>query len=111
MPRRLRGGAGGAPRVALHDALRPAAERAAVARPRVSRRRADARGVISRLAIVGTGLIGASVGLAAKRAGVESVAGFDPDPGALAVARERGAVDEAPEELAAALDGAELAVV
>jgi prephenate dehydrogenase len=67
--------------------------------------------VISRLAIVGTGLIGASVGLAAKRAGVESVAGFDPDPGALAVARERGAVDEAPEELAAALDGAELAVV
>ena len=31
---------------------------------------------ISRLAIVGTGLIGASVGLAAKRAGVERIAGF-----------------------------------
>ena len=35
--------------------------------------------VISRLAIVGTGLIGASVGLAARRAGVERVAGWDPD--------------------------------
>ncbi|MBA2384582.1 MAG: prephenate dehydrogenase/arogenate dehydrogenase family protein, partial [Actinobacteria bacterium] len=35
--------------------------------------------MISRLAIVGTGLIGASVGLAARRAGVERVAGWDPD--------------------------------
>jgi prephenate dehydrogenase len=34
---------------------------------------------VGRVAIVGTGLIGASVGLAAKRAGVASVAGFDPD--------------------------------
>ena len=32
-----------------------------------------------RLAVVGTGLIGASVGLAAKRAGYEKVAGFDAD--------------------------------
>jgi hypothetical protein len=40
--------------------------------------------VIRRLALVGTGLIGASVGLAAKRAGVGRVAGFDPDPEALA---------------------------
>ncbi|HEY4976264.1 MAG TPA: hypothetical protein VII05_02780, partial [Gaiellaceae bacterium] len=47
---------------------------------------------ISRLAIVGTGLIGASVGLAAKRAGVELVSGFDPNPGALRIAHERGAV-------------------
>ena len=33
-----------------------------------------------RVALVGTGLIGASVGLAAKQAGAE-VVGFDPDPG------------------------------
>ena len=39
--------------------------------------------------------MGASVGLAAKRAGVDSVAGYDSDDAALAVALERGAVDEA----------------
>src|SRR4051812_44287796 len=64
-----------------------------------------------RLAIVGPGLIGASVGLAAKRAGVASVSGFDPDPDALALARERGALDTAATSLEEALDGAELAVV
>jgi prephenate dehydrogenase len=48
---------------------------------------------VARLAVVGTGLIGASVALAARRAGVESVAGFDPDPEALEAAAERGAVD------------------
>jgi prephenate dehydrogenase len=66
--------------------------------------------VVSRLAIVGTGLIGASVGLAAKRAGAH-VAGWDPDPTALAAAVERGAVDEAAGSLEEALLGAELAVV
>jgi prephenate dehydrogenase len=50
---------------------------------------------VARLAVVGTGLIGASVALAARRAGIESVAGFDPDPEALAAAAERGAVDPA----------------
>ena len=63
------------------------------------------------LAIVGTGLIGASVGLAAKRAGVEQVAGFDPDAGALATAAERGAVDAPAGSLEEALAEAELAVV
>jgi prephenate dehydrogenase len=66
---------------------------------------------VPRLALVGTGLIGASVGIAAKRAGAERVAGFDPDRGALEVAAERGAVDEAAASLEEALDGAELAVV
>lgn len=66
--------------------------------------------MISRLAIVGTGLIGASVGLAARRAGVERVTGWDPDPAHLALAAERGAV-EAATDLAAALADAELAVV
>jgi prephenate dehydrogenase len=66
---------------------------------------------LRRLAIVGTGLIGASVGLAAKRAGVEHVLGYDADSEALAVAAERGAVDEASESLVAAVEEAELAVV
>jgi prephenate dehydrogenase len=66
---------------------------------------------ISRLAIVGTGLIGASVGLAAKRAGVERVAGFDPDPEALRVAHERGAVDLAAGSPAEAIAGAQLVIV
>jgi prephenate dehydrogenase len=66
---------------------------------------------IARLAIVGTGLIGASVGLAAKRAGVAAVVGFDSDPAALAVAHERGAIDVAAGSLAEAVSGAELALV
>jgi prephenate dehydrogenase len=63
------------------------------------------------LAIVGTGLIGASVGLAAKRAGVERVVGFDPDAAALELAAERGAVDVAAGAVAEAVADAELAVV
>jgi hypothetical protein len=44
---------------------------------------------LERLTILGTGPIGASVGLAAKRAGVGRVVGFDPDsePPTLAQAR------------------------
>ena len=63
------------------------------------------------LAVVGTGLIGASVGLAAKRAGVDRVAGFDPDGEALRAAAVRGAVDEPAASLEAVLAGADLAVV
>jgi len=63
-----------------------------------------------RIAIIGTGLIGASVGLAATRAG-DTVSGFDPDERALAVAAERGAVDEPRGSLVEALAGADLAVV
>jgi prephenate dehydrogenase len=66
---------------------------------------------LRRLAIVGTGLIGGSVGLAAKRAGIEQVVGYDADAEALALAAERGAVDEACESLVAAVEEAELAVV
>ena len=66
--------------------------------------------MIRRLAIVGTGLIGASVGLAARRAGVERVTGWDPDAAHLATAAEREAV-EPTAELVSALEGAELAVV
>jgi prephenate dehydrogenase len=68
-------------------------------------------GKVNRLAIVGTGLIGASVGLAAKRAGVGRIAGYDPDAAALALAAERGAIDEPAGSLAEAVREAELAVV
>src|SRR5215210_5055901 len=47
-----------------------------------------------RVALVGTGLIGASVGLAARRAGHE-VRGWDTNATALAAAAARGAVDPA----------------
>jgi prephenate dehydrogenase len=65
---------------------------------------------VERLAVVGTGLIGASVGLAARRSGVPSVTGWDPDAEYLAVAGERDAVEPAP-DLTAAVSRAELVVV
>jgi prephenate dehydrogenase len=65
---------------------------------------------VARLAVVGTGLIGASVALAARRAGVGFVAGFDPDSTALGVATERGAVEPA-SSLEDAVGDAELTVV
>jgi prephenate dehydrogenase len=60
-----------------------------------------------RLAVIGVGLIGGSIGLAAREhvADVE-VAGFDAQPGVLDAARELGAVDVAAGSLAEALDGA-----
>jgi prephenate dehydrogenase len=64
-----------------------------------------------RIAIVGVGLIGGSVGLAAReRVGAE-VVGWDPAPGALDAALDVGAVDRAAPDLGAALDGAEAAFV
>ena len=63
-----------------------------------------------RLAVVGTGLIGASVALACKRAGIEVVAGWDEDPAALGVAAERGAVVAA-ESLAEAVRDVDVVLV
>src|SRR5919202_5684816 len=64
------------------------------------------------IAFVGTGLIGASVGLAAKRAdAVARVIGFDPDGAAAETAAERGALDDVAPTLEAAVAEAELAVV
>ncbi len=62
---------------------------------------------VERLAIVGTGLIGASAALAARRAGVSAVTGWDPDPEALGIAAERGAVDPRA-DLGTAISEAEL---
>ncbi|MGZ4397499.1 MAG: prephenate dehydrogenase/arogenate dehydrogenase family protein [Gaiellaceae bacterium] len=66
---------------------------------------------VQRLAILGTGLIGASIGLAARQAGVRTVSGFDVDAEALALAAERRALDVVAEDPAEALADAELAIV
>ena len=66
--------------------------------------------MVERLAIVGTGLIGASLALAAKRAGVADVTGFDADTRAIEGAAARGAVRPAG-ALAEAVADAELVVV
>jgi prephenate dehydrogenase len=64
-----------------------------------------------RIAIVGVGLIGGSIGLAAReRLGAE-VVGFDPGAGVLDAALDVGALDHAAPDAAAALDGAEAAFV
>jgi prephenate dehydrogenase len=67
--------------------------------------------LVESLAIVGTGLIGSSAGLAAKHVGVPRVTGWDADPDFLALAAERGALDEPAESLVAAVETAELALV
>jgi prephenate dehydrogenase len=64
-----------------------------------------------RLAVVGTGLIGASAALAARRSGTaEAVVGWDEDPDVLGLAVERDAVDPAA-SVADALANADLALV
>ena len=65
---------------------------------------------VERLAVVGTGLIGASVGLAARRAGVTGVVGWDPDAEFLAIAEKRGAVTPVT-SLDEAVSEAELVIV
>jgi len=62
-----------------------------------------------RIAVIGTGVMGASAALAARRRG-DTVAGWDADPDSLAVAGERGAVDPAT-SFEAAIEEAELVVV
>jgi prephenate dehydrogenase len=63
-----------------------------------------------RLAVIGTGLIGASVGLAAKRSGA-TVVGFDTDRATAETAAHHGAVDDVADTLGEAVAGADLAVV
>jgi prephenate dehydrogenase len=61
-----------------------------------------------RIAVLGVGLIGGSIGLAARRRLDAEVAGFDPDRELLERAIELEAVDSAAESVAAAVEGAEL---
>jgi prephenate dehydrogenase len=61
-----------------------------------------------RIAVLGVGLIGGSIGLAARRRLDARVAGFDPDSATLQRALEAGAVDEASGSVAEACREAEL---
>lgn len=63
-----------------------------------------------RLAIVGTGLLGASVGLAARAAGVPEVVGVDADRQELREAYRLEAITERGRSVEAAADGADLVV-
>ena len=62
---------------------------------------------VRRAAILGTGLIGASIGMALRPLGW-TVAGWDPLASALEAARERGAVDLAARDVDEAIAGADL---
>jgi prephenate dehydrogenase len=83
-----------------------AAERRAPSPPAAS---SDRPLAVERLAVVGTGLIGTSIALAAGRGGTRC-RGFDPDSGVLDHAAGRGAVEPAT-SLAEAVADAELVVV
>src|SRR5437762_11172319 len=63
-----------------------------------------------RIAVVGTGLIGGSIGLALAARGYD-VAGFDHDESRLARAKQLGAITEAAASLDDAVAGADLVVV
>jgi len=63
------------------------------------------------IAVIGVGLIGGSLGLAARERLGATVRGFDPGDGVLDAAMERGAVDEACASAAEAVAGAETAFV
>lgn len=68
---------------------------------------------MEKVAIIGTGLIGGSIGLglkAAKLADIQ-VAGYDDSASALSAARKRGAVDVAARDLTQAVRGARMVVI
>jgi prephenate dehydrogenase len=93
---------------AILDVLKQevAAERRAPGSPAAAPERPRA---VERLAVVGTGLVGTSVALAAGRAGTRC-RGFDADPDVLERAAARGAVEPV-SSLAEAVADAELVVV
>jgi prephenate dehydrogenase len=61
-----------------------------------------------KVAVLGVGLIGGSIGLAARARAGAHVSGYDPDPQVLRTALERGAIDESAADIPAAVDGAEV---
>ncbi|HUA02965.1 MAG TPA: prephenate dehydrogenase/arogenate dehydrogenase family protein [Solirubrobacteraceae bacterium] len=64
-----------------------------------------------RIALIGVGLIGGSIGLAARERLDASVTGYDSDGGAVEAARERGVIDRAADTLAEAVSDAEAVFV
>jgi prephenate dehydrogenase len=80
-------------------------------RSQQSQRQARVR-KFGRVALLGLGLMGGSLGLALRERDLaEQVAGYDAREGAVARARERGAIDEASASLEAAVRGADLVVL
>jgi prephenate dehydrogenase len=65
---------------------------------------------VTRVGIIGTGLVGGSIGLALRRAGVE-VRGFDRDPTRSALALELGALDAVSASAAATAAAADVVIV
>ncbi len=61
-----------------------------------------------RIAVLGVGLIGGSIGLGARQRLGAEVAGFDPDPGTREAALATGAADTATDSVATAVEGAEV---
>jgi len=61
-----------------------------------------------RVAVLGVGLIGGSIGLAARRRLDAEVTGFDPDPATVERAVEREALDVASRSVSEAVEGAEV---
>jgi prephenate dehydrogenase len=61
-----------------------------------------------KIAVLGVGLIGGSIGLAARRRLEASVVGFDPDRGTLDRALGEGAIETAAASIEAACEGAEI---
>ncbi len=61
-----------------------------------------------RVAVLGVGLIGGSIGLAARGRAGAHVCGFDPDGAALQAALELGAIDERASDVASAVAGAQV---
>jgi prephenate dehydrogenase len=64
-----------------------------------------------KVAILGVGLIGGSIGLAARGRADAEVCGYDPDAGVCARALELGAIDTRAADVAAAVDGADVVFV
>jgi prephenate dehydrogenase len=65
---------------------------------------------VRRVAVIGTGLIGGSIGLALRGVGIE-VCGYDQDPARAEQARQLGAVDSVASSLEKAVTDADAAVV
>ena len=61
---------------------------------------------MNRVAVLGVGLIGGSIGLAARQRFGAEVVGYDADPSTLERALERGALDAACDSVADAVEGA-----
>lgn len=67
--------------------------------------------MIRRIAIIGLGLIGGSMGLALKRAGGVEVAGYARRPETANRALELGAIDQVSSQLASCVEGADLVLI